>query len=167
MDCSRFSYQTAFKRINTVAHGIRSLCKVEGDIHPVHPSPVQNNSFAPQILSLPIPRVPSILKSTEYSSQAASAVSDAFIKSAHQIREMYLTKHRNMATLFPSGTPLTQLEHSNTFFQRQYADQIASLERLAVDRIQQLPRPKEVAPPRGKPVFNQVCDFILSGRDTH
>lgn len=144
----QLSYQDTFKRINKVAHSMKVLCNVS------HLTPRPVNTDTPASLILQEPAIPSFLTSPECPPAVSSAVIDAFVRSAHQIRIMYETKHRNMASRLAFDPNSSRLECHDSFFKHRYQDQLLVLEQLAVGRARQLQQSMQPAL-RTKPSFNQ------------
>ncbi|KAF8078874.1 hypothetical protein FPV67DRAFT_1466729 [Lyophyllum atratum] len=158
MDCQQ-SYQDTFKGINVVAHSIRALC--QGD----NPSPPTPHFLAPShatlapTLSLPVPTIPSALENTECPPQFRHSVQSAFIKSAHELRDLCYTKHDSLVKFLQSDPGRSsKAAHSIAFFERQYHERLRALEQLTIAKMVDLRQSEGDMAAKVKTTFNR--EFI-------
>jgi hypothetical protein len=150
----RHSYREAFQHISSTTRSIGSLRQVS---IPTSTDQLVDSRLAVPALCLRIPDTSSIIDGAKCSS-AACAIADAFSQSSHNLRELYESKHAELARFLASdpNNISTRLDFLRTFFENQYSDQMLSIERSAVARIQALQDTSDWGM-RQKPVFNQVC----------
>jgi hypothetical protein len=153
--------------IASVAHKLIALCKPSSSLQDVGaPTSVADTAMTTPTSSifLPIPgEIATSLVANGCPLAAARHLSDIYISSAHQIREMYTSIHRQawqkVASHLQSDPGcLASFESLKSVPERQYREQIQAVEQLARNRAQafsQLPRTSRV-----KPVFNQVCSEL-------
>ena len=154
MDPTPSSYIDLLRRISTVTP--RPFSMAAENIQPrSSQSPIQVPN-----LSLPLPDdITSSLINAGASPSLAARLSDAFYRSANQIRAMYqATHHQNVARQLATD-PCLQSSISSLLpaIERQYREEIHTLEQMTFNRVCRL-KPAEPAnsPPKSKPVFNQV-----------
>lgn len=115
-------------------------------------------------LSLPLPESIALsLRNAGCTEEAARSLSDAFLRSAHQIRDIYHSTHRQTCTkmaqnlLSDPNRLALRLQNLGSFLRSQYQERIHAAEQVAIHRVEDMQRSQRVA---RKAAFNPVCDFL-------
>lgn len=156
------SYQAVFQDISSTTHQyITSL--QQGDSPCSSFDPTNSPSCIIPALRLHHSDISSTIIGQKSSSSPAGAIAGAFLRSSRDLRELYESRYDKIARFLASdpNNLSSRLHHLRTFFERQYVDQIISIEHSAVAQIQTLQDISE-STARPKPLFNQVCLCILS-----
>ena len=154
MDPTTSSYIDLLRRISTATSHPLPMATEN-----TQPCPSRSPIQVPN-LSLPLPDniIPSLINAGASSSLAVQ-LSDAFYRSANQIRAMYqATHHQNVARQLATD-PSIQSSISSLLpaIERQYREEIYTLEQMTFNRVCRLkPAERANSPPKPKPVFNQV-----------
>lgn len=147
-------------RVKASAHS--ALCRA-GSAPSQHASTSASPTVPLPHLSLPLPEsIAPSLRKAGCTEEAARSLSDAFLRSAHQIRDMYHSTYRQTCTkmaqnlLSDPNRLALRLRNLGSFLTSQYQERIHAAEELAIHRVEDMQKSQCAT---RKAAFNPVCDF--------
>ncbi|KAF9455633.1 hypothetical protein BDZ94DRAFT_1277745 [Collybia nuda] len=160
-DCSSTAYITSLQQLSSVAQRLKptvlsAFRRVGQQPPPTTPPSIDKARLNVPPLSLPIPEeIASYLTGAGCSSTVADALSDAFIRSAHQIRTAYGMSYREIADQLASDSNRFsfRLERLQSSLRVQYEEKIISAKQVVLNRAAKLGRQQQGV--KTKPKFNQ------------
>jgi hypothetical protein len=166
MDCSQVSYRSGLQQLSAVAQSLKSsayaaLCKAGKQ--PLPQSTIQDVPTAVPSLVLPIPdHITSALLDAGCSMLTAQSLSDAFVRSAREIRANYESTFRQTCQRMAHGPTIdmdaltARLRNLGSALELQYSDRIRVAQQLTLSRVHFATQPSRASSQSQKPTFNQA-----------